>query len=671
MHPSQSATQGTGLERPSPLDIPELLDRILSYLDPYTLGSGASLVSREWYSAGRHYLKPAEYAWSDCLEENDGLDQLLEMLPWSLRLRWLSESGGGDAARVSRKRQWALLLTGLERVTPDLQLAGRRNDLEELRSYMDLLSHLPPMLVNSLVASQRGLSIGQGARLREFELCGQVYADRLMLLLPLLPCLTKLKVTFLQVLGGHLLIARIVRDCQRLEHLCIKDVSCGLENLPGPWIFTDPNPTNSSHVATPTLALKSLILYGMALKQHTLHHFVVFTPHLKELKIVCARVLDARTFDFTRFNKHIQGQTLRLDYFHFSNFNQAHDGVMSDLCPSPHQRILASCDLTPTVLKSLRLHANNVTILELFNRGNWQTDRSPIISPNYSLHEYLCSSPHLLHLRALHCEYPIEHMDLHGRISDLLTHPTVNFHRSKEYKPTPGRPGIWACRKLRTLHIRIITPEMSLWDEKPCPAMARIAFGYIARVCPELCDFALGNDSGRPTRRQPPLNLQLQGGFCLLGRLKHLERIEIGRFSNYSTLTRRNFEWMHEFGRTKDKKVERQDFLEAMWKELGLWTHILESPEILAATIFANGNHGTDEGYFNWRTVAPKLREELKYLGWPIDVQAFFDELDMPAKDGDKSGFRCFPALRYTSLGAPSGFDMSPKLDYKRFISLV
>ncbi|KAK3845787.1 MAG: hypothetical protein J3R72DRAFT_435617 [Linnemannia gamsii] len=174
MHPPTSTTQLTGLEQPSPLDIPELLDRIFSYVDPYTIGNCVLMVSRDWHAAGRRYLQQAEHVWSDWLED-EGLDRLLEMLPWMTRLRWLSESGGGVAARDNRKRQWALLLTGLERATHGLQLAGRRNDLEEIQVYMDLLSLLPLSLVDSLATSQQGLAIGQGARLREFELCGQVY----------------------------------------------------------------------------------------------------------------------------------------------------------------------------------------------------------------------------------------------------------------------------------------------------------------------------------------------------------------------------------------------------------------------------------------------------------------------------------------------------------------
>lgn len=69
MDPPRSTTQLTGLERPSPLDTPELLDRILSFLDPYTLASSALLVCRQWSDAGRRYHKPSEYSWPEFFEE--------------------------------------------------------------------------------------------------------------------------------------------------------------------------------------------------------------------------------------------------------------------------------------------------------------------------------------------------------------------------------------------------------------------------------------------------------------------------------------------------------------------------------------------------------------------------------------------------------------------------
>lgn len=80
--PPRSTTQLTGLERPSPLDTPGLLDRILSFLDPYTLASSALLVCRQWSDAGRRYHKPSEYSWPDFFEEIEEFEQVMDMVPW-------------------------------------------------------------------------------------------------------------------------------------------------------------------------------------------------------------------------------------------------------------------------------------------------------------------------------------------------------------------------------------------------------------------------------------------------------------------------------------------------------------------------------------------------------------------------------------------------------------
>ncbi|KAG0278766.1 hypothetical protein BGZ95_003210 [Linnemannia exigua] len=128
MDSSSTSTQPIGLKRPSPLGIPELLERILSHVDPYTLGSGVLLVSREWNAAGRGYLKHAEYAWPDRLGEGEDFDRLFEMLPWITRLRWMSEYD--YSARDDKKKWWALLLTALEKMASNLQLSKRIYEIQ-------------------------------------------------------------------------------------------------------------------------------------------------------------------------------------------------------------------------------------------------------------------------------------------------------------------------------------------------------------------------------------------------------------------------------------------------------------------------------------------------------------------------------------------------------------
>lgn len=271
---------------------------------------------------------------------------------------------------------------------------------------------------------------------------------------------------------------------------------------------------------------------------------------------------------------------------------------------------------------------------------------------------------------------------LHGRLTKLLARPEVRRQGKAYPKKVSFPPGIWKCRNLKTLHIRIFSPDRrNEVAPEPFSEIARVAFGYIARVCPDLRDISLGNGPYRPNTAQghqaiqPPFDLRMQGGFCLLGCLKHLERIKIGRFTERAVLSPQNFEWMHESGRTEDKKAEREALLEKTWKSLRLMSHIRKSV-VAVADVYANTGPGAQ---FNWTAVDPVLKEELRYLGWPVEVQTFFDELDKPAvKNGGggigsargDGGVECFRALRYSCICAPSGFDLPPEQDYKRFVVL-
>ncbi|KAF9156078.1 hypothetical protein BG015_007381 [Linnemannia schmuckeri] len=272
---------------------------------------------------------------------------------------------------------------------------------------------------------------------------------------------------------------------------------------------------------------------------------------------------------------------------------------MSQLIHRPRKRTFYSCDFKADLLQTIRQLPSTLTTSELISKGTLYTDDD---HPPSALHEYLCSSPHLLHLKAPKTCNPIAHMDLHGRLIKLLARPGMNR---------------------KTLHIRIFSPDRhNVVVPEPYSEFARVAFGYIARVCPDLRDLTLGNGKFLPNAYQ------------------HLERIEIERFTERAALSPPNFEWMHEFGQTEVKKAERRELLE---------------------------EYEIDEPF------DPELREELRYLVWPVEVQNFFGALDKPVtKNGVSSGgggFECLPALRYSCICSPSGFDLPPEQDYKCFIA--
>lgn len=675
MDPSTSTTQMTGLERPSPLDTPELLDRILSFLDPYTLASSTRLVCHKWSVAGRRYLKPAEYSWPEFFDEIEEFEQILDMVPWMARLRWLAGEQRSPAIISSRKTEWAMLLTALEEAAGNPTLTNREYSPTMRQEYHRLRGLLPTSAFDWSTLSEHHLPAGPWARLREFEVYGDIRTDWVMLVLPLMPSLTRLKLRTIDGFpGDHIQIERIMRDCKQLESLHISRVD-GRERLPGPWVPVVPSSTAKKGFGSSSVSLKSLVLERVVFKQAVFETLLEHAPSLKELRIFDTAI-EGRyiTFDVTGLANLLRRLSLPLESCHISTADRTHDrDLMPDLYRNSQGRTLWSNDFTVYGLRMNDQVHNHLTTLELVPKhGYVEYD-----NPYSALHNYLCSSPHLLHLKAPETCYPIAHMDLHGRLTKLVARPGMKRQGKAYPKKVPSPPGIWQCRNLKTLHIRIFSPDRrNEVAPEPFSEIARVAFGYIARVCPGLRDIALGNGPYHPNTAQghqalqPPLDLRLQGGFCLLIRLKHLERIEIGRFTERAVLSPQNFEWMHESGRTEGKKAERRELLERTWKSLRLMSYIRKSVAA-AADVYDKTGPGA---HFDWTAVDRGLREELRYLGWPVEVQNFFDELDkLAVKNGGGSGgggIECFPALRYSCICAPSGFDLPPEQDYKRFVVL-
>ncbi|KAG9066629.1 hypothetical protein KI688_012537 [Linnemannia hyalina] len=672
MNPPTSKAQLTELERASPLDTPELLDRILSFLDPYTLASSARLVCRRWSVAGRRYLKPVEYSWPEFFDEIEEFEQVLDMVPWMARLRWIASEQRSPAILASRKTEWAMLLNALEKAAGNPTLTDRKYSRTLRQEYHMLRDLLPTSAFDWSALPEHPLLAGPWARLRVFEVYGNVKSEWVMLVLPLMPSLTKLKLRTINGFSGdHIQIERIMRDCKQLEYLHISRVD-GRERLPGPWVPVVPSSTAEKGFSFSSVSLNSLVLERVVFKQVVFETFLEHAPSLKELRIFDASI--EIIFDSIGLAKLLRRLSLPLESFHISTADRTRDReLMPDLYRNSQSRTLWSSDFTIYNLRMNDHVHNNLSTLELVPKYGY----AEYDNPYSALHNFLCSSPHLLHLKAPETCYPIAHMDLHGRLTKLLAQPRMKRPCKAYPKNVSFPPGIWQCRNLKTLHIRIFSPDR--WNEvasEPVSEFARVAFGYIARVCPFLRDIALGNGPYRPNTAQgqraiqPPLDLRLQGGFCLLSRLKHLERIEIGQFTERAVLSPQNFEWMQESGRTEGKKVERRKLLERTWKSLRLMSHVRKSVAA-AADVYDKTGPGA---HFDWTAVDPGLKEELRYLGWAVDVQNFFDELDKPAVkngggsgSGGEGGVECFPALRYSCICAPSGFYLPPEQDYKRF----
>ncbi|KAF9963030.1 hypothetical protein BGZ65_006401 [Modicella reniformis] len=242
------------------------------------------------------------------------------------------------------------------------------------------------------------------------------------------------------------------------------------------------------------------------------------------------------------------------------------DGILRDLnsCVgyNPHALQGMSMNASP------RAYSNHLTSLEIVPSADW--------TPRWgsALHEFLCSSPLLEHLRAGSIAYYVENLDLNGLLpkqddcytliedeDDDVDNDQVglcDFARNDLSKNTPSNTDaiprkVWACRKLKTLHLEFTrrrhlqhynalrsaytttassnssstshsartssrSPTIILENS---PRLSRIVYGYIARFCPRLQDLLI---------RGYRLNMTLQGGFCLLTRLRELRKVAISQY---------------------------------------------------------------------------------------------------------------------------------------------
>lgn len=81
-----------------------------------------------------------------------------------------------------------------------------------------------------------------------------------MLVLPLMPSLTRLKIRTIDGFFDHQIqIERIMRDCKHLESLHISRID-GRERLPGPWVPMVPSSTVKKGFSFSSVSLETLDL---------------------------------------------------------------------------------------------------------------------------------------------------------------------------------------------------------------------------------------------------------------------------------------------------------------------------------------------------------------------------------------------------------------------------
>ncbi|KAG0020775.1 hypothetical protein BGZ80_003615 [Entomortierella chlamydospora] len=312
------------------------------------------------------------------------------------------------------------------------------------------------------------------------------------------------------------------------------------------------------------------------------------------------------------------------------------DGILQDL--NKCIEIPQSPQLLPANRSALEVYTNHLTSLDIVPSSDW--------TPRWgnALHEFLCSSPHLEHLRAGTIEYYIENLDLNGllpasegnfatfeddsderrgipRGNTQPSHATQDSDNGNQASISTSKPRrIWACRNLKTLHLDFTCQTQHRHHHAPrrsfastssvftftasssnsssssrfninsssskseiihdnSPKLSRIVFGYIARVCPRLQDLLI---------RGYRLNMTLEGGFCLLTRLRALKKVAISQL-DCEFSTKDILPWVMKRKRSMTLMQRLQ-----WWAIFGGWWRLIHGKELRDTAGDAAGSVSTD-----------------------------------------------------------------------------
>ncbi|KAG0262633.1 hypothetical protein BG011_009940 [Mortierella polycephala] len=473
----------------SPMDIPEILGLIFSFLSQYTLRRCVALVCHQWRAIAQP-LVHGTVIWS--------LDKNSSFYPRKQALEGLQQAG-------------------VLRIVDDPPMKGWYT-----HSPIKLLADNWSVLIERLdtvAKTQRGLWIHDLRLTYHLDFDTALY-PLLTLVGPKLTCLE-----LHNMRDTKTPVETVLDLCPRLRRLHLHynhhyTTYTWSKEQRQEW---QARQRQTLSTRSSRRRLYSLTLDGDAIEKTVLLCLLQDLPELQELQLIGLRHLSKQYSDLPAhsppkndilvsfYNSDVFGQIAalcpRLTSIKFATvdhqWNQciALEQWENVLAPFPmvsHYGFEAR-DLTTLNFRCIQTYARN-TLTSLAISETWLRDR--VGEP---LHKYLCQSPHLLHLRA-----PSVNM------SDAWFNPEV-FRDNIVDGDQPMVRKFWACRNLQTLHLKFDW-ERTKRHVYSCPGNRLLIFGYIVRVCPRLRDLRISCEH---------IDLYLASGFCLLSRLQDLQRLTI------------------------------------------------------------------------------------------------------------------------------------------------
>ncbi|KAG0377507.1 hypothetical protein BGX24_005978 [Mortierella sp. AD032] len=613
--------------RPSPINVPELLHHIFDFFTDYELTLHVIPVCRLWFLLHQHRI--AREIYIDEFLGYERLERALQGLPYATRLCWSSGPTLRGVTRSQLKRHRRLM---------EKMLKDKHDDSADVH-----FKRYRPVVVGEGehytygVGGLDGLVQGSMAPLRELVVEGSI--DYQLRLVPLFPFLSTLRRLELRLGGNTMNMCELMASCPSLEALEIRGWSTIEGNLAEDYY-------KDLRQGKPLL-LQSVILGNVAYLQKNLVDMLTVTPRLRELKLFNINI-GSYSWPYDPvvaglLLTHIRSLSLPLERFYISYRDEPVTGEFQsrllELCPARNE--VFTWDFPPEIVNVFRQTQNTITTLEILELRK--------CVPGSTLHQYLCSSPHLLHLRAPRTEYLVNHMDIHRRLTD--TNGT-NFNNT----PPAGQPRIWACSKLETLHIGIHSISgMPSSQEPPFYEQGRVLFGYVSRVTPRLRDVRFYCGAYLTKSGDVP-RLALESGLCLLARLERLERLWIVGHLSRECMKAEDIEWMMQSGHTPEMRARRQAVVATWDKQLREESLLKDVPlqQQQEQQQQLQEQHDQQQKQQDQATVEPNdAAGQLEDLGRLVDVKNMVEEMD------SKQGFAFWPLLRRMSIYSDNAFGLS------------
>ncbi|KAF9918024.1 hypothetical protein FBU30_000409, partial [Linnemannia zychae] len=281
--------------------------------------------------------------------------------------------------------------------------------------------------------------------------------------------------------------------------------------------------------------IRTLVVYGAALTIPAMEAVIHRCPMIEIFKFVQTtgyiRATGKVDHEFRiEIWPHLRNYCTKLHEIHFSRFSTRvtaleFDTITSFLPNAPPSTFISTGDFQSLPEHKVPAVLNQYSILAI----RFDRTLQPTMLPSINiLHKILCSCPNLVVFTALSIGYFFENMDVNNLLSvkGVYRNEDESVRKSERPKwklrrerdvpdeelPTDSRP-VWVCRNLRTLHL-FVTGQGQ--DNYTYP-ISLVIFGYLSLVCPRLEQLHL--------KRELSI-FEDEGGVCLLGRLKHLKRLQ-------------------------------------------------------------------------------------------------------------------------------------------------